>query len=39
MNLEQVLSILRQILLFGGGFAVAKGWVDNATLTAVIGAG
>lgn len=38
MNSEQVLSLVRQILLAGGGFAVGKGWVDNETMIAVVGA-
>ncbi len=38
MNQEQVLSIVRQILLFGGGLIVSKGWIDNTTLITVVGA-
>lgn len=38
MNSEQIVSIARQVLLFVGGFIVAKGWIDTATLTTVVGA-
>lgn len=38
MNSEQIVSIVRQVLLFVGGFIVAKGWIDTATLTTVVGA-
>lgn len=38
MNSEQITSIVRQILLFVGGFAVSKGWVDSDTLIAIVGA-
>ena len=38
MNQEQVLSIVRQVLLFGGGIVVSKGWIDNSTLVSVVGA-
>lgn len=38
INTDQVLSILRQILTFGGGFVVAKGWIDTETMAAAVGA-
>ena len=38
MNAEQVTSLVRQILLFGGGIAVGKGWIDNETMLAIVGA-
>ena len=38
MNWEQISSILRHVLTFGGGFIVAKGWVSAETMTAVVGA-
>jgi hypothetical protein len=38
MNWEQISSILRHILTFGGGFAVAKGWVSAETMTGIVGA-
>lgn len=38
MNWEQISSILRHILTFGGGFIVAKGWIDTETMTGIVGA-
>lgn len=38
MNVEQLLSFLRQILIFAGGFIVAKGWIDNETMIQIVGA-
>ena len=38
MNWEMVSGLLRHLLTFGGGFAVAKGWFDEATMTALVGA-
>lgn len=38
MNWEQVSTILRHILTFGGGFAVAKGWVSAESMTGIVGA-
>jgi hypothetical protein len=38
MNKEQVLGIVRHILTFGGGIVVGKGWFDEATMTAIVGA-
>lgn len=38
MNMEQITSIVRQILLAAGGFAVGKGWVDNTTMIQIVGA-
>lgn len=38
MNWEQISSILRHVLTFGGGFAVAKGWVSAETMTGIVGA-
>lgn len=38
MNTEQITSIIRQILLAAGGFAVGKGWVDNETMVQIVGA-
>lgn len=38
MNWEQISSILRHILTFGGGFIVAKGWVSAETMTGLVGA-
>lgn len=38
MDRESILSIVRHILTFGGGFVVAKGWIDSVTLQSGIGA-
>lgn len=38
MNMDIVWSLVRQVLLFGGGFIVAKGWTDSETMLAVVGA-
>lgn len=38
MNWEQISSILRHILTFGGGFIVAKGWVDAEAMAGIVGA-
>jgi hypothetical protein len=38
MNWEQISSIVRHVLTFGGGFAVAKGWVSEETMLALVGA-
>lgn len=38
MNWEQISSILRHILTFGGGFVVAKGWVSAEAMTGIVGA-
>ena len=38
MTGEQIWGIVRTILAAAGGYIVAKGWVDNATLQSVIGA-
>lgn len=37
MTQDQLLAVLRQLLSFGGGFAVARGWLTNEQLTAVAG--
>ncbi len=33
MNMEAILGVVRHVLTFGGGFLVAKGWIDADTLT------
>jgi hypothetical protein len=33
MNMEAILGVIRHVLTFGGGFLVAKGWLDADTLT------
>jgi hypothetical protein len=38
MSWEQISSILRHILTFGGGFIVAKGWLDAEALAGIVGA-
>lgn len=31
-------GVVRHVLTFGGGYAVAKGWLDEASLELIIGA-
>jgi len=38
MSQEQLLGILRHVLTFAGGIAVAQGKIDNATVETIIGA-
>lgn len=38
MNWEQVSSVLRHILTFGGGFIIAKGWISAEAMPGIIGA-
>jgi len=38
MTAEQVGGIARTALAFLGGIAVAKGWIDNATMMQLTGA-
>lgn len=38
MNWDMLSGLIRHILTFAGGFIVARGWLDEATLNAVIGA-
>lgn len=38
MTWEMMAGLLRHLLTFGGGFVVAKGWIDEASMTAVVGA-
>lgn len=35
---EQVAGLVRHVLTFGGGYLVAQGWVDEATMMEVVGA-
>jgi len=37
MNIPAILTLLRYLLTFGGGFLVAKGYLDEASLEQVIG--
>jgi hypothetical protein len=36
MNWETIAGIIRHILTFGGGYAVARGWADEATMQTVV---
>jgi hypothetical protein len=38
MTGDQIWGIVRTILAAGGGYVVAKGYIDNATMTSIIGA-
>ncbi len=38
MTGEQIWGVIRTLLACGGGFIVSKGYIDDATLTAVLGA-
>ena len=38
MNKDQVIGIVRHILTFGGGFLVAKGVTDIASVNEIVGA-
>lgn len=38
MSFEKVSGLIRHILTFGGGYLVAKGWVDEKTMLEVVGA-
>lgn len=37
MNKLQILGIARHLLTFAGGFLVVRGYVDESTLTEIIG--
>jgi len=39
VNAEQAMGLVRHVLTFGGGFAVARGWLSAEELTALVGAG
>nr|WP_323779526.1 hypothetical protein [Amylibacter sp.] len=39
MNKERIMGVARHILTFGGGYAVAKGWVSEADMLELVGAG
>ena len=36
MSKEKLLGIVRHVLTFGGGFLMAKGLVDEATLNVIV---
>lgn len=38
MTAEEIWGIVRAILAAGGGYLVAKGYLDNATLMTILGA-
>ena len=38
MNSDAILGLIRHLLTFGGGYVVAKGWLDDATLNGLVGA-
>lgn len=38
MNKEKIMGIVRHVLTFGGGVAVARGYIDEATMVQVVGA-
>ncbi|SFV11354.1 hypothetical protein SAMN02799631_05253 [Methylobacterium sp. 174MFSha1.1] len=38
MNQDQLTTLLRTLLQFGGGIAVGRGWIDAETSTALTGA-
>lgn len=38
MTAEKIQGFIRHVLTFGGGFVVAKGWTDEATMTQIVGA-
>lgn len=38
MNQEQLTTLLRTLLQFGGGIAVGRGWIDADTATTLTGA-
>lgn len=38
MNKEKVMGVIRHILTFGGGYVTARGWLDEGTVTELVGA-
>lgn len=38
MTIEAILGIVRHVLTFGGGLLVTKGYIDEGTMTTVVGA-
>ncbi len=36
MNWETIAGVIRHILTFGGGYVVANGWADDATMQQVV---
>lgn len=37
MNKDTLLGLVRHVLTFAGGFAVAKGWTDTVGLETIVG--
>lgn len=37
MNRQRMLGLVRHLLTFGGGYLVAKGWLDEGQMAEVIG--
>ena len=37
MNKEKLAGVLRHVLTFGGGYAVAQGWISEENLPQVVG--
>jgi hypothetical protein len=38
MTWEMILGFIRHVLTFGGGWLVAKGWLDEGTMNELVGA-
>lgn len=38
MNKEKVMGVVRHVLTFGGGYIVARGWLDEGTVAELVGA-
>jgi hypothetical protein len=38
MKREKILGVVRHVLTFGGGYAVARGWIDEETMMTIVGA-
>lgn len=38
MDREKIEGLIRHVLTFGGGYLIAQGWVDEVTVTAIVGA-
>lgn len=38
MTVESIMGVVRHVLTFGGGFLVAKGFLDNETLNQAVAA-
>lgn len=38
MSKERIMGLVRHVLTFGGGYAVAQGYLDEASVETVVGA-